>query len=186
MCSSAIRFGVEPISIIAGPPGSGKSTLSAALALRFANGAHISTDVFYSFLSHRIDPSVPNAAAQNRAVVRSFLASATALSREGYRVFVDGVIGPWWLAEIESAIPEFDYVLLHAPLPVLLSRAAHRAMAQQQASATSGVVRAMHAQFEAVEGFDRNTITTADKTIEDILAEYLVRKGRDDFRSTRQ
>lgn len=125
---------MKPLAIISGAPGSGKTTLAQGLARRSASGVHVVTDEFYRFLAHRLDPSTPESRTQNTSVVKAFLNAARSFHEDGYDVYVDGVIGPWWLDDIVRIFPRFDYVILHADLPTMSSRAPLRS-AHTQASA---------------------------------------------------
>ena len=159
------------VTIIAGCPGSGKTTLARSLAGRHPNGVHLATDRFYEFLAHRLDPSTPESHAQNTAVVRAFLAAAKSYCDDDYLVFVDGVIGPWWLDTIIGFFPVFDYVILHAGLECVQARTGNRAQAAQ-ASANSALVAEMHRQFAAVSGFASQLIDTDGLGPDWVVAEY--------------
>lgn len=82
-----------PISIISGTPGAGKTSLARLLSLSEPKGVHIESDVFFRFLAHRVDPSLPDAQEQNLTVVRAYVAAANQYSAGGYSVYLDGVIG---------------------------------------------------------------------------------------------
>jgi len=113
---------VRNVTIIGGCPGTGKTTLAARLAGRSPMGVHVVTDQFYHFLTHRLDPSTPESKAQNEAVVSAFLSAARAFAEHGYEVYVDGVIGPWWIDTITGVMPACDYLILHADLDTVLDR----------------------------------------------------------------
>jgi len=166
------------ITLISGCPGSGKTTLSALLAERSERGVHVVTDQFYDFLARRIDPSTSAAHAQNSAVLRAFLLAARSFAEDGYEVFVDGVIGPWWLTDVARLCPDYHYVLLHTDLATALARTRQR---EGQPAASSGVVRVMHGQFEAIGDLDGWRIDTTGKQPEVVLAEYLMRRRAGGF-----
>lgn len=143
-------------------------------------GVCLETDVFYRFLTHRQDPSTAESHTQNTAVTRAFLNAARSFYSDGYDVFVDGVIGPWWLDTIREVLPVFQYALLHADLATVLQRTTQRANTKQ-ASANPELVRTMHGQFEAVINDGAEAIDTAEKTPEQVFEEFLVRQARGDF-----
>jgi cytidylate kinase len=161
------------IVIISGAPGSGKTSLARRLSAGDARGVHVESDIFFRFLAHRLDPSLPAAHEQNSTVVRAYLAAAAEYSAGGYRVYMDGVIGPWLFPAITSMVPRFQYVLLHATLGEVLSRARSR---NTQPSATPAVVARMHEQFSVVvDTFRKHVIDTEGKSMEQVANEFLSR-----------
>ncbi len=159
------------ITVISGCPGSGKTSLASRLAQRTQSGVHLVTDDFRHYLSHPIDPSTPASHTQNTVITKAFLAAAMEFDLAGYQVYVDGVIGPWWLETIESVFPTFDYLLLHAALATVTSRAAQRAQTRQQ-SAAPALVQEMHRQFEEiVSDHKARTIQTDNLALDAITAE---------------
>ena len=170
------------ITLVSGTPGSGKTTLAATLAAEHSNGVHLETDVFYGFLSHRIDPSTPASRHQNEVIAKSYSASAVAFVDGGYQVFVEGVIGTWWLDDLRRWLPPFEYVLLHASLTTTLERVDTRRDVRQ-ASASERVVRAMHPQFEKIlDQHARHVLDTTTRTPDEVVHEYRRRRERGDFR----
>ena len=171
------------LTIVSGCPGSGKSTLSKRLAHECKMGVCIESDVFYDFLAHRIDPTLAESKPQNTAVIRAFLKAARSFYDDGYEVFVDGVIGPWWLETIDELLPKFEYVVLHASLETVLQRTRERAEFAQ-ASASPEIVRVMHGQFAAVNETETasRTINTTDMSVEAVYVEFLARQAKGDFR----
>lgn len=162
------------ITIISGTPGAGKTSLAHFLSLSEPNSVHIESDVFFRFLAHRLDPSLPDAHHQNSTVVRAYVAAAIEYSAGGYSVYLDGVIGPWMLPLITSMVPSIEYVLLHVPLDVALGRAQGRTT---QASAKPEVVGRMHEHFSKVlEAYQKHVIQTNGRSVEDVASDY--RSGR--------
>jgi tRNA uridine 5-carbamoylmethylation protein Kti12 len=161
------------IVVISGSPGSGKTSFARLLSSRDARGVHIESDIFFRFLSHRLDPSSVEAQEQNEAVVRAYLAAAAEYVAGGYKVYLDGVIGPWLFPLITPSFPRFDYVLLRASLQEVLARAESRGT---QPSASPEVVKRMHEQFaDTIVAFPRHVIDTEGKSIAEAADEFLSR-----------
>ncbi len=167
--------------MIAGCPGSGKTTLAHTLAARTRRGVHIVTDDFFGYLSHPLDPSTPASHKQNTTVVHAYLAAARQYAAEGDEGFLDGVIGPWWLDTIAAQLPGFGYVLLHADLETVIQRTRNRA-AVSQASAHPQLVRTMHEQFANVlQAHTSRAINTTHSTPAAVVEEFLQRRRKGDF-----
>jgi predicted kinase len=171
---------MSSITIVSGCPGSGKSAVSKLLAANREMGVRIETDVFYHFLAHRLDPSTPESKPQNTTVVRSFLKSALSFYEDGYDVFLDGVIGPWWLETVQEILPSFQYAILHADLETVLQRTKERAKTNQS-SANPELARVMHSQFDALADVDSRTIDTRKKSSKAVFNEFMSRQAQGDF-----
>jgi cytidylate kinase len=168
------------LTIISGCPGSGKTTLSKQLANNSSMGVRVDTDAFYHFVAHRLDPSTPESKMQNTTVVRAFLRAANTYFQDGHDVFIDGVIGPWWLELIQDELTTFEYAILHADLETVQRRTSERAKTSQ-VSANPTLVEIMHSQFDAIAGMARRTISTSGKIPSDVLDEFTNRQREGDF-----
>ncbi len=152
--------------VVSGSPGSGKSSVCRFLATRDIKGVHLSTDYFFDFLPNVIDPSLPSARNQNKAVVKAYSLAATAYVEHGYHVLVDGVIGPWWFSEIHSVIGDFDYVLLSVSRETALQRVKERT---GQTTARPSVLERMFPQFQRLEEeFAAHLIDSENHTLTEV------------------
>lgn len=126
--------GAVPLSllIVSGPPGAGKTTVARRMAE--ASGApavHLHTDDFFAAIrSGFITPWLPESTAQNTTISRVIVAAAGAYAEGGFRVFIDGVVGPWFLdiyrAEAARLGLALDYVVLRPALEIAVIRARDR------------------------------------------------------------
>lgn len=171
---------MQNILIISGPPGAGKSTVATLLGQRSDKAVVIETDKFYHFIVHQIDPSLPESNAQNQAVIRAYMAAAQAYENDGYDVIVEGVIGTWWLDLLRECVPQFDFVLLHAPLDVTAARVDARNHVSE-INTRPEAVAIMHEKFAAIEGFANHTISTDGVTPEVIVEEITARHKAGDL-----
>jgi cytidylate kinase len=115
--------------VVTGPPGSGKSTVSKALADRWEPSVLVEGDAFFAFLRRGyVPPWLPEAHAQNDTVVRAAAAATGGFAAGGMTVVYDGVIGPWFLPTFAAmtGIDVIDYVVLLPPVETCLHRVATR------------------------------------------------------------
>ena len=88
------------IILISGPCGSGKTTVSSLMAQNSGavQAVHMHTDDFYSYIKKGyIEPWMDGSGDQNETVINAAAACAEAYARGGFEVYVDGVIGPWFI-----------------------------------------------------------------------------------------
>jgi cytidylate kinase len=168
------------ITIISGGLGTGKTTLSKTLAQAEPAGLHFVTDTFYHFPAHPLDPTTVEAHEQNRTIIRAIGRAAAAFAEGGYTVFLDGVVGPWFLPTLVSewnTVAYVEYVILQTTLTEALARVLRR-----DGPSTQARVYNMHDAFTELDGYEQHVIETTARSPEDVRAEYLDRRRRDEFR----
>jgi AAA domain len=116
------------IAIITGPPGAGKTTVAARLAESRPLGVHLVGDQMYHWIvSGYVEPWMPGTGHQNGTVKAAMASAAAQFARGGYDVFVDSIIGPWFLPHWLAAAPEpTQYVILRPSRDIALARAIGR------------------------------------------------------------
>lgn len=159
-----------PIVIVSGPPGSGKTTACGLLAQADPQGLHLPSDLFYGFPAHHIPPYRPQADAQNAAVIRAVCRSAASFAADGYRVYLDGIFGPWFLpliaAQLQAARCPAAYALLDIGLDEALAR-----VEQRSGPGQASMVRTMHDAFRAAGSLAGHRIVTAGRPAAEIADE---------------
>jgi cytidylate kinase len=155
------------IVIVTGAPGTGKTTVASQLARARPNGLHLPADLFFEFPAHPISPYRPAAQEQNTAIMAALAHAAVAFASHGYEVFLEGILGPWFLPVLAREIlahgHEAEYVVLRAPLDTALERVHAR-----EGDARHHVVRQMHAAFAELGPYDRHAVDTGELSPEDV------------------
>lgn len=158
--------------VVSGPPGAGKSTLSAALASRLDPSVLVAGDLFFAFLATgAVPPWLPEADAQN-TVVAGAAAAATGRFAASYHTVYDGVLGPWHLAAFAAAtgLSEFDYVIVLPDVEVCLARVLTRT---GHGFTDDAATRHMHAQFDTTtidpRHVARDLATDIDAAVDELI-----------------
>jgi predicted kinase len=144
----------EPVIVVAGAPGVGRTTVSRLVAAEFARSVHLSTDVFMdAIVNGWVDPNRPEAAAQHDAVGGAVAVSAMGFAERGYTVVVDGHFFPDGVAGLAAACSArgltCHHAVLTADLDTCWSRASARAPGRWPLEFAP--FAALHARYAALE-----------------------------------
>lgn len=155
--------------IVSGPPGSGKTTVSAALASGCERGVHLESDWFYrSIRSGFVAPWLPEAHTQNAAVMDVAADAAAAYADAGYTVVWDGIVGPWFLDRIVQRLGarkiRVQYLVLRPRRDTMLERLQGRDDTTEATDAG-----ALYDQFAALGVFESHVVPS-DAPAEQVIA----------------
>ncbi len=122
----------DPVLILSGPPGAGKTTIADILATVGGRRVHLESDLFFRFIcAGYVEPWKPEAHRQNVGVMRIVAAAAAGYAEAGYITIIDGIISPRWFLDsmrdgLEATGNTVAYCVLRAPLAVCAERVASR------------------------------------------------------------
>ena len=163
------------IIIISGACGTGKTTISKILAEKSEHNlaVHIHTDDYYQYIKKGyIHPWMNGTGKQNNAVISAAAASAEKFALNGYEVFVDGTIGPWflepWLNIAESGV-DVRYIILRPDAPTTVRRAMQRTQ-REEFPLHSEAVQNIWQSFQKMDKYEENVIDTTNQTVDETVA----------------
>jgi adenylate kinase family enzyme len=171
--------GNNPVLIVTGPPGSGKTTTARAIAGRRDRAAHVESDRFFHFIeTGYVEPWRPESHEQNRVVMRIVADAAGGYANAGYFTIVDGIVSPRWffeplrnrLAGLGHAVA---YAVLRPSLDVCIARVVGRA---SDRLGDPSVVEQLWRDFADLGHLERHVIETDELSVEetaDVLASRL-------------
>jgi hypothetical protein len=143
------------------------------LAETYERSVHLhADDFFHHVVGGYVEPWLPEARAQNEAVMRAVFASFVSFWHDGYDVVLDGVVGPWFVPALLAAVPSemsVDYVILLPELRVLHARVASR---EGHGFRDQAATEHMHGDFARERSaWQRHVLDTSETTPDEVLAQ---------------
>jgi tRNA uridine 5-carbamoylmethylation protein Kti12 len=173
----------NPILILTGPPGVGKSSTAEILTTSSSLAVHLESDAFFRFIrAGYVEPWKRESHAQNRDVMRIVGEAAAGYSGAGYLTVIDGIVLPdWFLPPLRDALRgaghEVAYAVLRAPLPVCIERARQR---EREPLAKPEVVEQLWRDFADLGELERNAVDVTERSSSEVAGELdrLLADGR--------
>jgi len=163
------------IVVISGATGTGKTSISRKLAENstYDRAVHMHTDDFYQYIRKGyISPWLNGTGNQNETIIESVAASAKRFSAGGYEVFVDGVIGPWflkpWVKISEEGI-DVRYIVLRPTEEMTVLRAINREQ-RECFPLNEKVVKTLWLSLTNLGKYESNVVDTTAQTVEESVA----------------
>jgi tRNA uridine 5-carbamoylmethylation protein Kti12 len=169
----------DPVLIVSGPPGSGKTATARALAESRERSVHLESDEFFHFIaSGYVKPWKPAAHEQNTVVMGAVAEAAAHYAQAGYFTIVDAMVSPRWFLEplrdsFRAAGLRVAYAVLRPPLAVCVARAGER---ERRPLAEAKVIEQLWSDIADLGPLERHVVEPGEMTVRqvaDLLDERL-------------
>ncbi len=169
-----MAVGEDPILILSGPPGVGKTTVAGILSARGGRAVHLQADTFFGFIrSGYVEPWRPESHRQNQIVMGVLAAAAAGYAAAGYLTLIDGIIIPGWFLEplreqLAEAGQRVAYAVLRAPLELCLERVRSRG---GYPSLQGAAIEQLWQSFAELGEYEQNVLAVEGLDPEQVCAE---------------
>jgi tRNA uridine 5-carbamoylmethylation protein Kti12 len=163
----------DPILILTGPPGAGKTTTAAVLAERNGPSVHLEADAFFRFIrSGYVEPWKSESHGQNEMVMRIVARAASGYARAGYFTLVEGIVIPGWFFEpLRDALSDLGHRVAFAVLRVPRSVCVARVNEREGGSISDpNAIGQIWQGFAELDDLERHAIDVENKTPEETAA----------------